>query len=154
MRCFISLRGDYGACWNGVIEIEDCTLITSADATVAPIIAACWTNHDFGYECHLPDVYVNGFTVYRGMGADPDESLPKCLFSAVDMFYKNEGGPVTNRFEVCTNNNNPYILPEILEVDNVDLDYWFYETPGYGFTQEEKALIDEVIKLLDGVPAE
>lgn len=146
---FISLRGDYGATWNGDIRIKDCVLRMPRNHTYGAIIAAGWTNHDFGYECHLPNVYIDGFTVYAG-----DEILDG-TGKKIGIFYgtkdpeyaKSEG--VNNIFKKSGKNINPFILPSRIEINNTVINDIFKDIDSY--TTEEKALIDAVPVYRDGV---
>ena len=56
----IVLRQDYGATWCGDVIIDGLTLKSSCETTLVSIFKVYYTNHDFGFTCHLPKrVYLN-----------------------------------------------------------------------------------------------
>ena len=69
---FVSLRGDYGATWDGDLIIRGCVWYpnrgrTINTATVCLIGGSYDTLHDFGYECYMPrTVTLDGLRVEDG----------------------------------------------------------------------------------------
>ncbi len=61
----INLRPDYGSSWNGEITLKNLTAHVK-DAALY-LIYNVYNNWNFGYECHIPDLDVDGLTV---VGAD------------------------------------------------------------------------------------
>ena len=55
---FISLRGDYGSTWNGDVLIKNCTWIPNLGKGVgagnALVSGSFSGQHDFGYDCYMP----------------------------------------------------------------------------------------------------
>ena len=151
---FISLRGDYGATWNGEIIIKNCALRVGYNDNVAPIVAAGWSNWDFGYECHLPSITVEGFKVYRPDGRE-DTTISKCIFLPV----KSLSSGVSNVFDKNSSGNiNPYYLPERLEIklssgESMSNWTWFW---GYNdnYNAAERAMINAIPKYVNGVLVE
>lgn len=97
---FLQLRTDYGSTWKGDIVINDCSFTPSG--STAYLIQAEWTDHDFGYQCYLPQtVTISNFNV---------ETNAKCyVFSS----FAN----VT--LATMKISKNPCILPENVIVQNV-----------------------------------
>ncbi len=65
---FFTLRGDYGATWDGQVNIIDCTArYWDRWAPVLVTFSVCRDEdgslHDFGYPLHLPDIYVENLTI-------------------------------------------------------------------------------------------
>lgn len=59
---FVNLREDFGCSWRGKFVIRDCTW--HCRGKLHPLFRAVNPGvHDFGYECVLPDVEIDGFTV-------------------------------------------------------------------------------------------
>ena len=57
----VNLRGDYGSTWDGDVVLKNITLLNSGTVT---LISGSYTNHYFGYKCHLPhNVTVDGLTL-------------------------------------------------------------------------------------------
>ena len=88
-RSFISLRGDYGSTWEGVIVIRDSRWIPACGAAVQPHVISASNDgqHAFGYPCFMPrEVIIDGLAIadgnhpegYEGpyLFADPDGSTP------------------------------------------------------------------------------
>lgn len=76
---FVNLREDYGCSWRGRLVIRDCTW--HCRGRLHPLVRACNPGtHDFGYECVLPDVELDGFTVLDAeeAGAISVYSDPDC----------------------------------------------------------------------------
>lgn len=68
---FVNLREDFGCSWRGKFVIRDCTW--HCRGKLHPLFRAMNPGvHDFGYECVLPDVEVDGFTV---LGAEDAGAL-------------------------------------------------------------------------------
>ena len=54
---FFTLRTDYGATWDGTVIIKDSTL--KSNSSTGRILTMVWTNHDFGYVCHYPNLILD-----------------------------------------------------------------------------------------------
>ena len=58
------LRQDYGSTWNGEVYIDGLTLKSSFETNLVSIFKVFYTNHYFGFTCHLPKkVYLNNVKV-------------------------------------------------------------------------------------------
>ena len=54
----INLRGDYGSTWEGDLILKDITMVNTGNVT---LISGVYTNHYFGYKCHLPhNIIIDG----------------------------------------------------------------------------------------------
>ncbi len=54
----VALRGDYGSTWDGDVILKN---ITVNNIGTPLLVNAGWTNHCFGYTCHLPErIVVDG----------------------------------------------------------------------------------------------
>ena len=82
---FIRLREDYGAIWDGDVIIKDCTLTVSNNAGGAYVFRADWMSFEFGYDCQLPNVKIDGFRVVRTNGSEFDGKL--YIFKNFDSTY-------------------------------------------------------------------
>lgn len=96
---FMQLRTDYGSTWKGDIVIENCSF--TPNGSTAYIILAEWKDHNFGYQCHLPQtVTLSGFKV---------ETDAKCyVFSSVA-----DVSPAAIK-----SSKNPYVFPKKVVVLN------------------------------------
>ena len=126
---FISLRTDYGATWNGTITIKDSTLKNTF--TDGRIVNMIWTNHDFGYVCHFPNLILdnvkhsnsNAFDLIVSTDtSDPNQDTLSSWGDYIhiageprDEYAKEELFDVTN-----TTNINPLAPPEFIIVKNCD----------------------------------
>ena len=151
---FVSLRADYGATWNGEIVIKNCALRVGYNDTSAPVVAASWSNWDFGYECHLPNVTVDGFKVYRPDGRE-DTTINKCIFAPV----KSAEEEISNVFDKNSEGNiNPFYLPTKLEINLESGEPMVFWTWFWGYNENynaaEKAMIDAIPKYVNGVLVE
>lgn len=67
---FVRLRSDFGASWNGTLNIENCEMIdnrTTSSSTSRMIVQFYNSqNHNYGYKCYLPDLNINNFK-YNGI---------------------------------------------------------------------------------------
>lgn len=61
-NAFVNLRDDYGCTWRGTITIRDCTWIPRTDKR-AVFSGRNDGTHDFGYDCYMPNVVIDGLTV-------------------------------------------------------------------------------------------
>ena len=62
----IYLRSDYGSTWKGTVTIKDTIMnnakpssTTNAKSWVVSIYGLAWSNHDFGYTCHMPNTVID-----------------------------------------------------------------------------------------------
>ena len=59
-------RQDYGSTWCGEVYIDGLTLKSSYETNLVSIIEVYYTNHDFGFTCHLPKkVYLNNIKLLK-----------------------------------------------------------------------------------------
>lgn len=63
---FIYLREDYGSFWDGKVIIRNCKLITNVAARKRVFYGGNTQNHNYGYECKLPDVDIDGLEFING----------------------------------------------------------------------------------------
>ena len=50
----ICFRQDYGSTWDGNLIIDGLTMRTSKSSPTLSVVRVYYTNHNFGYTCHLP----------------------------------------------------------------------------------------------------
>ncbi len=64
---FITLRDDYGSTWRGNLYIENCSWEPPKGLSIMPVIFASNSgNHNFGYECYLPEtITINGLYINK-----------------------------------------------------------------------------------------
>ena len=98
----VSLRGDYGSTWDGDVIIKNVTVINTGDVT---LISGSFTNHYFGYVCHLPtNVYIDGVTLDRS--------------ATVAVFANFTTGMNSDKVNGAQN-KNPVAMPKYVEAANV-----------------------------------
>jgi len=68
-RAFVNLREDYGCTWRGKIILRNCTWhpLTEKRAVFA---AQNDGTHDFGYDCYLPEVEIDGLSIVEDRADD------------------------------------------------------------------------------------
>ena len=67
---FVYLREDFGCTWDGTITLKDCTYhLSEGDANV---FFYKFTNWDYGYRCHFPDLVIDNPTI---CGLAPDAKI-------------------------------------------------------------------------------
>lgn len=108
----VNLRTDYGATWEGDISIKNCTLVVKNNMSKASAVNAPWTQHDFGYTCYVPNVYIDGFTVLCLNGADYTNSV------YVFRNFKSD-----NDWKLTEDKVNPLVPPRIINVINSPHNY-------------------------------
>lgn len=56
-RSLINLRPDYGSTWEGEMIIRDCTFVPSGSNNTTPALISGYNSgqHDFGYQCYMPE---------------------------------------------------------------------------------------------------
>ncbi len=59
----ILLRPDYGSTWEGNIYINNVNASVLSGGKVLTMVYYQYANHDFGYDCYIPNIYVNNFTI-------------------------------------------------------------------------------------------
>ena len=60
---FIALRGDYGSVFFGDIEVKNSVWHPIKHPKLSAFAAYNSGDHDFGYECHMPNITLDGFTI-------------------------------------------------------------------------------------------
>ena len=82
----VSLRSDYGSTWEGNITVKNCTLrpVNSKAPGVFILTGSNTGDHDFGYECMLPNsIYLENVTIDDSAISNPKYNGP-CIFSTFD----------------------------------------------------------------------
>ena len=109
----VNLRSDYGSTWKGNVYIKGVTATASSDATNYNLIYYQYTNHNFGYECYLPNLTVEDFTLTNPNG------------KTIYLFCK--GGTQSDKYASSmhkatlsdgTVNNNIINMPEFISIDD------------------------------------
>ena len=108
---FIRLREDYGSTWNGKIIIKNCNFTVPNSASSAYAIRADWNEHYFGYDCHLPDIEIDGLLVSR---VDGSEYTGK--------FYIIKNPKTDYSGDIRENATNPLRAPSSISLKNVRYD--------------------------------
>ena len=94
----VHLRSDYGSTWDGEIIIKDVVLKNTS--TSPTVISATWTDHYFGYTCHLPNVVIDNLTVSKGTKVTVFPS-----FSSKDITSASTKNPVAIGGKITIRNN-------------------------------------------------
>jgi len=66
---FVNLREDYGCTWRGDVTIRDCVWLPRGSKR-AVFSGRNDGTHDFGYECYMPNVVIDGLTVVETAADD------------------------------------------------------------------------------------
>lgn len=106
----IYLRDDYGATWNGKININNCEFEYSA--TTEPKIISFLVQdqtHDFGYDLYLPNINIDGLTIN-------DEKLPQQTKN-IYVFYNSEYNTGVEDGDI----RNIYNLPNNITIKNINI---------------------------------
>ena len=121
---FIRLREDYGSTWEGDVIIKNCTLVSSS-TSVAYVIRADWINWDFGYDCYIPNVDIDGLTVVDKNGTALSSSnvyVFKNFRQYYNSNYRNFGSESDyySGSIIADNgvNKNPLIVPATIKTKN------------------------------------
>lgn len=108
---FINLRSDYGATWNGNINIINCTL---KGINAIPQIISLKTTydngklHEYGYDLYLPNVYIDGLKIEDENISEENESLY--------IFYNGSNETGTDNGDI----RNNYNLPQNIIIKNYE----------------------------------
>ncbi len=92
-------REDYGSTWCGNVIVDGLTLRTSKASPTLSLISAKYTNHYFGYTCHLPEtIEINnvkiiryGYKVENGVRTEWDVAtnhVPLHIYAALEKYKK------------------------------------------------------------------
>ncbi|MBQ8719933.1 MAG: hypothetical protein IJY65_02750 [Clostridia bacterium] len=108
---FVRLREDYGSTWEGDIYITNCEIHVANTSKKAYVVRADWYEHYFGYDCYLPNLYVDGFKVKYLNGND---------FTGTLNIIKTLNGSYP---DLRNNKTNPLVMPEVISVKNVEHTY-------------------------------
>ena len=114
----IDLRTDYGSTWNGNITIRNCEVVNyKPEAT--HVFAAHWANWPFGYECHMPNLLIDGLKFDTVEGEIKIYRL-SAKNNGVDSIDDTIGEKTLSD---GTENKNPYIAADYITIRNSDYDY-------------------------------
>ena len=106
--CFISLRGDYGATFDGNITVKNCTWMTGAKKGLSIICGFNEEDHDFGYPCVMGrNIDIDGLKV---TDKDGNEDCEQELFLLCAYNKRDELSPAF-----------PYITPKKVRVHGVSV---------------------------------
>ena len=114
---FVRLREDYGGTWEGELIIKNCKLTVSDGAKSAYLIRAQWNEHDYGYPCYIPEIYVDGLEIFHLNGKKFTGAFyifKEMTVTASDFRY-NEINPINVPKKIVLKNlSHPYTLTENL----------------------------------------
>ena len=105
---FIRLREDYGALWDGDIIIKDCTFTVNNNSSTAYVFRADWMAWNFGYDCQLPNLDIDGFKVVKKNGAD---------FTGKTYIFKNFSSSYSG--DLRENATNPLFAPKTIKLKGI-----------------------------------
>lgn len=105
---FIRLREDYGAIWDGDVIIKNCTFTVGNTAGTAYVFRADWKEFEFGYDCQLPNVEIDGFTVVKKNGE---------AFTGKLYIFKNFDSTYTG--DLRENATNPLFAPKTISLKGI-----------------------------------
>ena len=108
------LRTDYGSTWEGTVTIKDTRIFLNESVRKKKELFICdmqWVNHYFGYECHFPNILLDGVNF--------DTSLPIHLLPYEnENCYTNELIGEKTLKDGVTENDNPYVAPSFIKCIN------------------------------------
>jgi len=118
--CFIYLKDDYGATWQGTVNIKDCVILTPPDVESVNVIDGTWCNWDFGYPCYIPtNIVIDNL---------------KCSCNNINLLdYKYADVGV---FDKSDSNINPLIPPKSVIVKN--------QTQPIRYSKEKSVLYESI----------
>lgn len=133
----ITLRDDYGSTWNGNVNISNCTHKYAGISNAALITAIPYgAEHNFGYECKLPNIYVENFTIDMQNSSDSDSyydiiNIKNNGINASSEYMKNylPNDIFVNKFEIRNASN----ADEKIETSNLDLNLNSYTPDNYNY---------------------
>lgn len=133
----ITLRDDYGSTWDGDVNISNCVHKYAGTSNAALITVTPYgAEHDFGYDCKLPNISVENYAIDMQNSSDADNYY--------DVFYIKETGSniessymknylpndiFINKFEIKNASNND----EKIEVSNLNLISNSYTPDNYNY---------------------
>ena len=106
----VRLREDYGATWEGDLIIKNCKLTVGNNASKAYLVRAQWNEHNYGYPCYIPNIYVDGLEIFHLNGK---------TFSGTFYIFKEMDTTADIRY----NEVNPINVPEKIELKNLSHPY-------------------------------
>lgn len=130
------LRQDYGATWKGTVTIRDCTAKYTSGSEYN-LCYLLWSNHDFGYTCHFPNIIVDNF---KTTANHTRINLVKYATSSdanQETLHTSEILHIPGAtFLGGATNINPYAPPEFLiAVNSPDLTFTVVENPFFDNTK-------------------
>jgi hypothetical protein len=128
----IDLRTDYGSTWRGNITIKNCEVVNyKPDST--HVFAAHWANWNFGYECHMPNLLIDGLKFDTVEGEIKIYRL-SAKNNGVDSIDDTIGEKTLSD---GTENKNPYIAADYITIKNSDYDYTLPDKSYFAKTKTE-----------------
>ena len=128
---FLRIREDYGATWEGDIYIKNCKMYVTPERKKSYLIRADWHEHNFGYACYMPNLYVDGFSV---------ESIGKGLFEEkLFIFMRLTDEEIDLRY----NELNPLSPPSVISLKNIAHPYTLMQNPANETMIENTKIITE-----------
>lgn len=118
---FVQLRNDYGATWDGDININNCSLnINDNDDQVKAIVKSYHTpDWDFGYKCYIPNLNINNFKFIGNSTNKCDvlatrdyDNFPSNLANNIDYSISYD--------ENVSNNVYPQIMCKYIKLNNLE----------------------------------
>ena len=145
---FVYLREDFGCTWDGTVTLKDCTFhLSEGDANV---FFYKFTNWDYGYRCHFPDLVIDNPTICgltpgakihlvweRGsVGKEPCMHLPYTQNTPPKE-------PTGKDLAESRENRNPVLPPRFIRVLNNHTPHAFYLPKCDFFEGTEKVGVTE-----------
>lgn len=128
----IDLRTDFGSTWRGNITIRNCEVVNyKPEAT--HVFAAHWANWPFGYECHMPNLLIDGLKFDTVEGEIKIYRL-SAKNNGVDSIDDTIGEKTLSD---GTENKNPYIAADYITIKNSDYDYTLPDKSYFSKTKTE-----------------
>ena len=111
----VRLREDYGGTWEGDLIVKNCKLYVKDSATKAYLVRAQWNEHDYGYPCYIPNIYVDGLELFHVSG----QKFGGTFYIFKEMTVSSQ--------DFRYNEVNPINVPEKIELKNLSHPYTLTE---------------------------
>ena len=98
----IGLRSDYGSVFFGDLKIKDTVWHPTQQKVLRAIVAYNTGDHDFGYECHMPEIEIDGLTI-------ADENNTDAKYYIMPNYT----------YESMDNIKYPYHVAKVLKIRNI-----------------------------------
>ena len=141
---FVNLREDFGCSWDGDLIIEDCEFSppTSVRGDVLLIHGKNNGDHDFGYKCYFPNVYLKNVKVNNHNASDDFSFIYNKTIGSTPISTDS----YLSYDEEVAKGLYPYIYKDKYVIDNVKFlnpcnAHIFYDLPAHCYNETQNRVI-------------